>query len=50
MGGGAGSGAPAALESISGAIFVHAALSLRALASDDALPTSPTFDLGSTPD
>lgn len=49
-GGGAGSGAPAALESISGAIFGHAALTLRALASDDALPASPTFDLGSTPD
>ncbi|KJC62962.1 hypothetical protein [Agreia bicolorata] len=49
-GGGAGSGVPAALESISGSLFAQAALTVRALASDDTLPASPTFDLGSTPD
>jgi hypothetical protein len=49
-GGGAGSGGFAAFEAASGSFFAHAALTLRALASDDALPASPTFDLGSTPD
>jgi hypothetical protein len=50
MGGGTGSGGFAAFESVSGSLFAHAALTLRALESDDALPASPTFDLGSTPD
>jgi hypothetical protein len=49
-GGGAGSGGVASLDALSGSLFAHAAITLRALESDDALPASPTFDLGSTPD
>ncbi|WP_374947118.1 hypothetical protein [Agreia sp.] len=48
--GGAGSGGLTAVEAIPGSLFAHAALTVRALGSDDALPASPTFDLGSTPD
>ncbi|WP_354567449.1 hypothetical protein [Glaciihabitans sp. UYNi722] len=54
---GSGSSAPSggalgavASDAQHASLFLHAAMALRALDSDDALPSSPIFDLGSTRD